>query len=133
MDDQNNKNLILAMVLSMLVIMVWMVLFPPPEPVADPESRRSRSTARRRCRPWCRAPKLHADPTAVEALPEAPRLRIDTPELDGSISLRGGRFDDLRLKTYRETLRRIARGHAAVTRGHGDAYYALFGWAPARA
>ena len=31
MDDQNNKNLILATVLSFLVILVWFVLFPPPE------------------------------------------------------------------------------------------------------
>lgn len=31
MDDQN-KNLILATALSFLVILVWFVLFPPPEP-----------------------------------------------------------------------------------------------------
>ena len=31
MDDQN-KNLILASVLSMLVLIVWFVLFPPPVP-----------------------------------------------------------------------------------------------------
>jgi hypothetical protein len=34
MDDQN-KNLILATVLSFLVILVWFVVFPPPEPVPD--------------------------------------------------------------------------------------------------
>ena len=38
MDGQNNKNLILAMVLSMLVITVWMFLFPPPEPAQDPNA-----------------------------------------------------------------------------------------------
>lgn len=32
MDDQN-KNLILATALSFIVILVWFVLFPPPEPV----------------------------------------------------------------------------------------------------
>ena len=31
MDDQN-KNLILATALSFLVILIWFVLFPPPEP-----------------------------------------------------------------------------------------------------
>ena len=31
MDDQN-KNLILATALSFLVILVWFVVFPPPEP-----------------------------------------------------------------------------------------------------
>ena len=36
MDDQN-KNLILATVLSFLVILTWFILFPPPEPVAPPQ------------------------------------------------------------------------------------------------
>jgi YidC/Oxa1 family membrane protein insertase len=35
MDDQN-KNLILATVLSFLVILVWFVLFPPPTPEPAP-------------------------------------------------------------------------------------------------
>ena len=35
MDDQN-RNLILASVLSFLVIIVWFVLFPPPEPTQSP-------------------------------------------------------------------------------------------------
>jgi hypothetical protein len=41
MEEQNNKNLILAMVLSAAVMIVWFVLFPPPEPpveVAAPTS-----------------------------------------------------------------------------------------------
>ena len=37
MDDQN-KNLLLATALSMVVILVWFLLFPPPEPVKDPNA-----------------------------------------------------------------------------------------------
>jgi len=37
MDDQN-KNLILASVLSFIVIVVWFVMFPPPEPPAPNET-----------------------------------------------------------------------------------------------
>ena len=36
MDDQN-KNLILASVLSFVVIIVWFILFPPPEPTQTEE------------------------------------------------------------------------------------------------
>ena len=32
MEEQNNKNLILAMVLSAVVMIVWFIFFPPPEP-----------------------------------------------------------------------------------------------------
>ena len=35
MEEQNNKNLILAMVLSAAVMIIWFVLFPPPEPTVD--------------------------------------------------------------------------------------------------
>ena len=109
MDGQNNKNLILAMVLSMLVITVWMFLFPPPEPAQDPDAP---TTAEGQAALPPAVPgegatvadPAAADPTAAEALPEAERLTIDTPALAGSINMRGGRFDDLRLKQYRETL-----------------------------
>jgi YidC/Oxa1 family membrane protein insertase len=37
MDDQN-RNLILATALSMVVILVWFVLFPPPEVPEDPNA-----------------------------------------------------------------------------------------------
>ena len=37
MDDQN-RNLILATALSMVVILVWFVLFPPPEVQEDPNA-----------------------------------------------------------------------------------------------
>jgi YidC/Oxa1 family membrane protein insertase len=37
MDDQN-RNLILATALSMVVILVWFVMFPPPEVSEDPNA-----------------------------------------------------------------------------------------------
>ena len=39
MEEQNNKNLILAMVLSAVVMIVWFVFFPPPEPAVAPAQR----------------------------------------------------------------------------------------------
>ncbi|MBX9740221.1 MAG: membrane protein insertase YidC [Beijerinckiaceae bacterium] len=39
-----------------------------------------------------------------EALAASPRVQIDTPALTGSISLRGGRLDDVLLKNYRQTI-----------------------------
>jgi YidC/Oxa1 family membrane protein insertase len=130
MDDQN-KNLILATVLSFLVIMVWFVLFPPPEPVVDPNA--PAVTASETFTPPA-APATGAPVTADGAAPtaEAPRLTIDTPELTGSISLLGGRIDDLELKTYNQTLdpdSGIVRLLSPV--GQPNAYYALFGWGPA--
>src|SRR6202035_3180103 len=38
------------------------------------------------------------------AIASAPRVKIDTPRLTGSISLKGARIDDLSLVQFRETV-----------------------------
>lgn len=137
MEDQN-KNLILATVLSLVVIMVWFVLFPPPEPVVDPNAPAVTQTEA----PADAAAPPAADATATAganataAAPgpaaEAPRLTIDTPDLKGSISLVGARLDDLELKAYTRTIEDdsgIVRLLSPV--GRENAYYALSGWGPA--
>ncbi len=67
---------------------------------------------------------------AAKAL--SPRLVVDTPALSGSISLKGGRIDDLYLKRYAET---IAKGSPPVElfrpEGAEHAWFADFGWAGA--
>ncbi|MEY4984022.1 MAG: hypothetical protein RIR62_2288, partial [Pseudomonadota bacterium] len=131
MDDQNNKNLLLATVLSFLVVLVWFFLFPPEDPAltAPPAAVSETSTA-------VTPPAADAAPAAAEgatasAVADAPRLTIDTPRLSGSISMVGGRIDDLKLKGYRVTLDEDADTVRLLTPvGQDNAYYALHGWAP---
>ncbi len=131
MDDQN-RNLILATALSFLVILVWFVLFPPPEPVTDPNAPAATETA---TAPAAAAPVATAGAATTTEAPttaaNAVRVAIETPRLEGSVSLTGGRIDDLRLLGYKETL---DPGSPDVTllrpTGEAEAYYALFGWAP---
>ena len=138
MDDQN-KNLILATALSFMVILVWFLIFPPPE-VADDALQTSETSAvvdeqgDVALAPASSDPAASTDTATTATEPEeddAPRITIDTPTLEGSISLKGGRIDELRLKGYRETLE---DGSPIVTLlspvGSADPYYALFGWAP---
>jgi YidC/Oxa1 family membrane protein insertase len=137
MQDQN-RNLILATALSFLVILVWFVLFPPPAPDAiDPNAPSATQTAPGVDMALTPPPATGdaaspADGDAATAIaPAAPRLRIETPELEGSISLIGGRIDDLSLRGYFRTLdddSDIVRLLSPV--GSTDPYYALYGWAP---
>ncbi|MBU9697124.1 membrane protein insertase YidC [Rhodobacteraceae bacterium HSP-20] len=130
MEDQN-KNLLLATLLSFLVILVWFVLFPPEDVPVDPNA----PAAVTQTEQAPAAPAAAADGAATtaeaEPLPEAPRLTVDTPALTGSISLLGGRIDDLSLKSYRETLdpaSPMVRLLSPV--GEAHPYYAVFGWGP---
>jgi YidC/Oxa1 family membrane protein insertase len=129
MDDQN-RNLILATVLSFGVILAWTTLFPPEEIPLDPATEAATSVED--------ATLPMADPVApaattptsqTEAEAEAPRIPIATDELTGSISLLGGRIDDLALVQYRETI----DDDAPIVRllrpvGEAGAYFAAFGW-----
>jgi len=137
MDDQN-KNLILATALSFIVILVWFLLFPPPEPV-DTVALPPEVTATQGAALGVDA-DLQVQPTASVLAPQAaedviataPRVAIDTPSLTGSLSLLGGRIDDLSLKNYRETL----EADAGLVRllspiGTQSPYYALNGWVAA--
>jgi YidC/Oxa1 family membrane protein insertase len=137
MDDQN-KNLILATALSFIVILVWFVVFPPPEApeAVSPDTTTDADTTQPST---ASAPTAEADASVaaqtddgVTALAQnAPRLTIDTPTVEGSISLQGGRIDQLSLKNYRETLEPGSDIVQLLEPVGGNApYYALFGWAP---
>ena len=133
MDDQN-KNLILATALSFIVILVWFLLFPPPEAEqTDPNAPAVTESVTEDG--VATTPTTAAGATEVQNAEaeeaDAPRIDIDTPRLAGSISLLGGRIDDLQLKDYRETLEDDSPiVHLFNPVGEENAYYALHGWAP---
>ena len=135
MDDQN-KNLILATALSFIVILIWFVLFPPPEPETAPQDV-ALTTAEGdvALAPSAAAPASTENATALaadkEPEVETPRLEIETPRLTGSVSLLGGRIDSLSLKDYRVSLDEGADIVEVLSPvGSVSAYYALYGWAP---
>lgn len=129
MEEQNNKNLILAMVLSAAVMIVWFIFFPPPEPPVD-------ATTETVAGATTEATPTPAEPAAttqteVTPVPEAPRVTIDSTKLAGSLSLRGGRIDDLSLKTYREQLDPNSPTVRLLSPvGEDLSYYSVFGWLP---
>ncbi|MDU8912235.1 membrane protein insertase YidC [Aestuariicoccus sp. MJ-SS9] len=137
MDDQN-KNLLLATALSFAVILVWFVLFPPPEPPAEDPATAVTETAPADSA-IATAPSAAPGATTAEPITtagatetaEAPRLPIATERLEGSISLTGGRIDDLKLRDYRVTLDPGAEIVELLRPiGADTPYYALYGWAP---
>ncbi len=137
MDDQN-KNLILATALSFLVIMVWFLLFPPEEQAPQPATQTAETTQETGSNdqiapaPGNALVPVSPAESREAALATAERIAIDTPKLEGTLSLVGGRIDDLSLKDYRETLDEDAEIVTLLSPvGSPNAYYALYGWAPA--
>ncbi|KFE36627.1 membrane protein insertase YidC [Thioclava atlantica] len=145
--DNQNKNLILAVVLSAVVLAVWTYFFPPSQTETPPQDGTvSQQTASPQTADTAAntttAPPQAAVPGAMPkaSSPEVantPRIQIDSPDLKGSISLLGGRLDDLQLKKYKETLAKdspLVRLLAPVGGAPGDTtqpYYVVYGWLPA--
>ena len=130
---ENNKNFILAMVLSLGVLIGWQYFVVGPR--LESERRAAEIEAARQAEIAAKTPlQKSADGTVAipkpgtpaknntsipgvtvkndaatsndreAALAVDPRVEIDSARLSGSINLRGGRIDDLHLKDYRETI-----------------------------
>ncbi len=135
MGDQ--KNLILAAVLSFLVIGLWEAFIIGPQRelarVAAEEQAAKRATEQT---VEATAPGgINAAAETVtlsreEALSKSDRITIDSPRLDGSISLLGGRIDDLNLKDYHVTIEEGSPEVTLLSPTSTEApYYSVFGWA----
>ena len=128
MDDQN-KNLILATALSFLVILTWFLLFPPEAPLPTDAEPAAVTATQGALTPGTEAQGEPAP--AAETAPEAARIAIETPRLSGSLSLQGGRIDDLLLTGYDVTLDSADKVRLLSPIGTDFAYYAVYGWAAA--
>lgn len=127
------KNLIAAAGLSFLVIVVWTFFFapPPPDPAQQGQGTVAEGTATPGQTAGAGGVTTAAAGSASEAAPTtpAPRLKIETPSYTGTISLRGGRFDDLHLSQYRETLDPDSDTVIQLAPiGTSHPYYAVYGW-----
>ena len=155
MNDQ--KNTILAIVLSALVLIVWLVYFGMPQMEKQKQIQQQQQAQERSQQPPAlpqqtpgtvpqappapgTAPQAPAQGGTVApqtmsrdaALAASPRVRIETPSLSGSISLKGGRIDDLSLVKYRETVDPNSPPIVLLApSGSPRPFYAEFGWSPA--
>ena len=128
----DNRNMLLAIVLSALVLIGWSQLSDKFFPTAGPQTQQVENG---KVRP---APQPGTEPAAdsprairnrAVVLGETPRVRIQTPALTGSINLKGARFDDLMLVQQRETLAKDSPPVRLLSpAGAPDSYFAQFGW-----
>jgi YidC/Oxa1 family membrane protein insertase len=128
----NQRNMILAIVLSAIVLFGWQALSDRFFPVAHPPATKVVNGQEQVVPNTASAPAADA-PAAIRSravvLKESPRVSINTPKLEGSINLKGARIDDLVLTTYRETLKKDSPPIRLLSpNGSPDAYFAGFGW-----
>ncbi|WP_428028859.1 membrane protein insertase YidC [Ancylobacter sp.] len=143
-----NRNMILAIVMSMAVLIAWQFFS------GVPQMEQQRQAAQQQAQQQAQAPgqagtdagALAPTPgtvapsasgaapramTRAEALARTPRIAIDTPSVVGSVALKGGRIDDLSLKGYHETVDNSSPIIVLLSPSGGpNPFYAEFGWVP---
>ncbi|MCW2283651.1 YidC/Oxa1 family membrane protein insertase [Rhodoblastus acidophilus] len=109
--QNDQKNLILAMALSLMVIVGWNYFFAKPKvDQARQTTSQLQQLGGKPADPNAPQPETAAVAPVVptvsraDALAASPRIVIDTKNLSGSLALKGSRLDDLSLKAYRETI-----------------------------
>ena len=103
----DNKNLILAVTLSMLILVLYQLYFTPPPPTAEQiaaQQNAGQNTGQTLAADGSPVPSISAEAMqstkAIVDIINAPRIAIENSKVIGSISLAGGRIDDLRLKSF---------------------------------
>jgi YidC/Oxa1 family membrane protein insertase len=143
MTDQ--KNTLLAILLSLVVLVGWQYFFglgqvhQPPKgpqtqqaPAGGAQTQQAPAGGANAPVPG-QAPNTAAAPkvlTRAEALKQSgDRIAIETPSLKGSIALKGARIDDVLLTQYQETVDRNSPLIELLSpSGSRNPFYAEFGW-----
>ncbi|MEM7299837.1 MAG: membrane protein insertase YidC [Pseudomonadota bacterium] len=150
---ESNRNLILAMVLSIGVLMLWqfMVVNPrieqerkaaeieasraAPKPSGTPatgsDGTADTAGAPSGAVPGSTAPAAVVSENRETVLASDQRIEIKTDKLTGSLRLNGARIDDLHLNDYRVEYDKSSDTITLLSPGKmQDAYFAEFGWSP---
>jgi YidC/Oxa1 family membrane protein insertase len=143
---QDQKNTIIAIVLSAIVLIAWQYFFATPQANKQRQLAEQQRLEQSQQPPAAPAGGPTAQPSNIPLAPgqvgtagaplarekviaETPRIAIDTPTVKGSIALKGARLDDLSLVKYRETVDPNSPAIVLLApSGTAEPFYAEFGW-----
>ena len=140
------KNLLLAIIFSVAIMLGWQAYFgekPSPTPKKEASNTTNPTKGVSSDAPPApgtmtkssELPSLgQADPNSktndqTNILNASPRIKINSPKLIGSISLKGAQFDDLTLTGYKETIEADSKNVKLLAPVNGNSgYLATLGW-----
>ncbi len=136
----DTKNLAIAIALSLAILLGFQYFYEAPR-----ERARQAEVAAQRATATTTAPKTADAAPVTSATPPAgtnvqglsrpqalaltQRISVNGPGVDGTLSTLGARFDDLRLKRYKETIKADSKEITLLhPQGTADGYYAFYGF-----
>ena len=129
--NQDNRNLVLAIVCSALLVIGYQIFYELPKQQALEEQALLEQKDLILTAPEQTSNNEKIAETSIQQteIVNAPRITIDTPSIQGSISLAGARIDDIVLKNYTKTLDENSSKIRFFNRiDDTKPYFAEFGW-----
>ena len=130
----DNKNMFLAIVLSVLVLIGWTFVSqkffpPPPSPKTEKAAPAIASPGTASVQQGAATTAATALRPRTQVLASTPRVRIETPALAGSINLKGARIDDVVLLKHRRAEDKDSAPVPLLSpQGSQAASFVGFGW-----
>ncbi len=126
----DNKNVFVAIALSMAVLLFWGAFFETPRQVKEGQNndRVVQQETLNQITPNISPEKISTKISRKDALTKDDRVLIENEKVIGSISLQGAIFDDLSFKNYKTTLKSDDNVVFLNPKETEDGYYIESGW-----
>jgi len=124
----NNFNLVLAVVLALAIMFGWQHFYEKPRLNALSTQHKTYNKKMEKLQ-TASTNSFTGFISRESSVTNSHRVKISTPKLQGSISLKGLRFDDIILSDYKENIKDDSKGVELLSPSNTEtAYFAELGW-----
>ena len=126
----DNKNVFVAIALSMSVLLFWSAFFPPPEPTkkTNTEIKEKNSLTENNILPNINEVVEEKSVSREQSLTEGKRIQIENNFIKGTLLLKGGIIDDVSFKTHKKDIKNGENVILLNPKDTKDGYYVETGW-----
>ncbi len=129
----DNKNVFIAIALSLSVLLFWGAFFETPQPSKNVSKQKNLNNSEVVKENSDITPNINPTANIAEvsretSLQNVERIKIENDKITGSISLKGGIFDDLSFKSYKQDLDRDDNVVFLNPRESKNGYFVETGW-----
>jgi YidC/Oxa1 family membrane protein insertase len=127
--NNNNVNMFAAVLLSILIIIGWQYFYEKPKLEQTTAQNQQYQESVQKLKEVQLKDNRQVITDRYSAIKESDRVYFTNDSIEGSISLKGARIDDLQLKKYKKTIDSDSTNVELLSPGNTkEAYFAEFGW-----
>ena len=124
----DNKNVFIAIALSMSVLLFWAAFFETPRPVNNNTSQQQKKTNENIITPNINESLKVNTISRQDSIKSSERIKIENDRIIGSMSLEGGLIDDISFKKHKQNLENNLNVEFLNPSQTEDGFYVETGW-----